>query len=238
MSVSYRKAGGGNVVAPLYSYWEYGNGKVSTFTTDLGGGWVSGWDNAVGDRFFKNLFVTNVPEEKVDYPYSVSIGYDGIKSNIDIIPSLVDPLAKIDLEITMPNGEVLKEQLSFNSDGYYYTFEPSELGKYTINLKYELGRDVYSSESYMNLCYSPEYDSFIVFDKASLEEVIRNRGNVFSDGNITMVNDEDKVAMYEVDYTAPLLIAAVVLFVIDVIVRKVKWNDIKTLFKKRNTKIG
>ena len=237
ISVSYRTSGGSNVIAPLYAYWDYGNGRVATFTTDLGGGWVSGWDNEVGDRFFGNLFETNVPAEKVDYPYTVNISYDGIISSIDIIPSLVDPFAKIDLIITAPNGETITEELSFNTEGYYYEFEPDELGKYSVALTYEIGGEVYSSTTYFNLGYSPEYDSFAVFDIASLEEVIRNRGNVFADSNITMVNDEDKIATYEIDYTVPLLIIAVILFVCDVIVRKVKWNDIASLFKKRAKKI-
>ena len=236
--VSYKKSGGGNVIAPLYSYWDYGNGRVATLTTDLGGGWVTGWDGEVGESFLNNIFTTNVPVEKVDYPYTVSIFYNGIETDIEIIPSIVDPFAKIALTVTAPDGSVISEELSFNSEGYSYSFEPRELGKYTVNLTYVIDGAEYSSESYINLSYSPEYDSFVVFNKASLEEVIRNRGNVFADGNVTIKNDEDRIATYELDCTAPLLITAVILFVLDVIIRKITVADIKTLFKRSAAKIS
>lgn len=236
--VSYKKSGGGNVIAPLYSYWEYGNGRVATLTTDLGGGWVSGWDTEAGDTFLNNIFTTNVPVEKVDYPYTVSIFYNGIETDINIIPSIIDPFAKMTISVTAPDGSVTTKELIFNSEGYSYAFEPRELGKYTVSLTYPIDGAEYSSESYINLSYSPEYDSFAVFNKASLEEVIRNRGNIFTDGNITIKNDEDRIATYEFDCTAPLLTLAVILFVLDVIIRKVTVADIKTLFKRSSVKIG
>ena len=45
-------------------------------------------------------------------------------------------------------------------------------------------------------------------------------------------NDEDEVESYTFYYTAYLMIAAVVLYVLDIIIRKLKWSDIKSLFGK------
>ena len=51
---------------------------------------------------------------------------------------------------------------------------------------------------------------------------------------IEIRNDGARVATYEINCTVPLLTVAVVLFVADVIIRKIKWADITTIFKKKS----
>ena len=73
----------------------------------------------------------------------------------------------------------------------------------------------------------------MIFDAASLHECIRNRGTV-TEGAVPLIeNDATEVATYTVSYAVPLLIAAVVLFVVDVFIRKIKWKDILSLFGKK-----
>ena len=48
-----------------------------------------------------------------------------------------------------------------------------------------------------------------------------------------MVNDPDQVATYTVRFTVPLMIAAVVLYIIDIVIRKLKWNDIRSFFRRK-----
>ena len=50
------------------------------------------------------------------------------------------------------------------------------------------------------------------------------------DGTIDLENNEDEIASYTIGLTAPFLIAAIALFVVDIVVRKLKWEDIKGLF--------
>lgn len=51
-------------------------------------------------------------------------------------------------------------------------------------------------------------------------------------GEIALENDEKEVGTYTFDLTVPLLTASVLLLVADIVVRKLKWNDIKSLFGK------
>ena len=51
--------------------------------------------------------------------------------------------------------------------------------------------------------------------------------------NLKLENDEKMIDTYTIDFTMPFLIAAAALYVIDVIIRKLKWDDIKSLFKKK-----
>ena len=70
------------------------------------------------------------------------------------------------------------------------------------------------------------------FDAASLHRVVRNRGTVTEGGQIEIHYDENEVVTYTASLISPFLIAAVALFVIDIIIRKLKWADIKGLFVK------
>ena len=44
--------------------------------------------------------------------------------------------------------------------------------------------------------------------------------------------DESKIATYVLYFTVPFLVLAAALFVIDTVIRKLKWADIVSLFRK------
>ena len=207
--------------------------------TDMTGEWLNSWvDSGNKDIFFDNLLDSNTPEEKIDYPYTLNVDYDGKYTSIEIVPAILDPSAKVNVEITTPiSGEVITKDLIFDSEKFFYSFETPEIGKYDIKVIYSYGEGEdgisYPSETFFNLSYSPEYDSFQIFEASALHEAIRQRGTVSEDGSIKLENDEKMIDTYTVDFTMPFLIAAAALYVVDVIIRKLKWNDIKSLFKKR-----
>lgn len=230
---------GSKIETPLYSYWNYGEGRVASFMTDMTGEWLDSWiASGNKDIFFDNLLDSNTPEQKVDYPYTLNVDYDGKYTNIEIVPAILDPSAKVSVEITTPiTGEVIAKDLIFDSEKFFYSFETPEIGKYDIKVIYSYGEGEesisYPSETFFNLSYSPEYDSFQIFEASALHEAIRQRGTVSEDGSIKLENDENMISTYTVDFTMPFLIAAASLYVVDVIIRKLKWNDIKSLFKKK-----
>ena len=84
----------------------------------------------------------------------------------------------------------------------------------------------------MHIAYPSEYDSFALYDEGTLHKMIGANGNVYR-GSFEIVNDESEVGLYNVSLNMPLLITCVVLFAVDIAVRKLKWEDIKSLFKRR-----
>lgn len=230
------------VEVPLYTYWKYGEGKVASLMTDMTGDWMAGWiDSGVKSTFFRNTLDANTPEEKIDHPYTMNVSYDGKYTNIEIVPAVLNTSAKVNVEITFPeSGKIINKDLIFDSQKYFYSFETSELGKYDIlvTYSYENGEDtvIYPSNTFFNLAYSPEYDSFNVFDSSALHGAIRQRGQISENGEIKIENDEKTLDTYEVDFTMPFLIGAAVLYIVDVIIRKLKWSDITSLFKKKSKK--
>ncbi len=238
LAVEFVKSSGNIIEAPLYAYWNYGNGRVASFTSTFTGEWTETWKNESGERFFENLLTANIPAERIDYPYTIHVDYDGSYSEVEIIPVVLDPNATLDVTITLPDDSSVTQRLTFDSARYFYRFETPMRGKYIIDITYAYADKSYDSEAVFNISYSPEYDSFAVFDPASLHAAIRNRGTVYEGTIPSLVNDDKEVATYTVRFTAPLMMVAVALYVIDIIIRKLKWNDIKSFFGIKSQRGG
>lgn len=223
---------------PLYAYQNYGNGRVSTFTSSLGGSWVDGWSGSTGNAFFENLFELSIPEEKHDVPYSVNVIKEGKITRIEAQPTSPRIDATATIEITLPNGETSSRNMSFNGSAYSFEFSTADVGKYDVNIIYNYNEE-YVGNKTLYVCYLDEYDAFSVFEPSSLHRAIDGRGTVSEDGALKIENDESEVGKYVIEFTVPLLIVAVVLYVADIVVRKLKWDDIRSFFgfgKKREVK--
>ena len=230
LTVDYVKSGGNVVEAPLYAYWSYGNGTVTTYTSSFTGDWAVEWQDEAGSRFFENVYTANTPAARVDYPYTISVDYDGTYSRVEIIPVVLNPYATVDVTVTLPDDSTVTERLTFDSTRYFYSFETPIRGRYIVSITYAYGDKSFEAETSFHLGYSPEYDAFAVFDPAALHAAIRNRGTV-SEGSIpSLENDEKEVATYVMRFAAPLMIAAAVMYVLDVIIRKLRLSDIKSFF--------
>lgn len=235
LTVPYQKADGMVVDVPLYAYWNYGNGKVACFTSDLLGQWTGSWSGTDGENFLKNIFVTTIPAERVDYPFALNVDFDGNSSMVEVIPSTIDAFAKLEMEVTRPDGTVERQTLHFDRTRYYYEFDTPTIGKYSVKIDYSYGKERYEITTYFYIARSPEYDSFVVYSAASLTSVIRDRGVVYEADSLVVENNMDEVSTYEMDFTIALLAIAVALYVIDIIIRKLTWADIRSLFKRRAT---
>ena len=233
LSTVYTKSGGGTVEAPIYAYWSYGTGRVASLTTNLSGNWIRGWNNEDGRLFLKNIISSNIPEKRIDYPYTVSVDFDGRYSHIEIIPAVVNPDATVTVSVTLPDGSELGEVLTLDSYGYFYSAETGAVGKYTVNVTYNWSTKSYSSETYYDISYSPEYDSFAVSSPASLYAIMRDNGTVNEDSDVDLSNEEGKVATYVLKFAVPFMAIAALLYVVDTIIRKLQWADIQSLFKSR-----
>lgn len=238
LTVDYKKNGGGITKSALYSHWNYGNGSVACFTGGISGAWAKDWESGKGEQFLKNISAENTPTEKIDYPYTLHIGYDGNDSTVELIPAVLNPNATVTADITLPDGDVYSANLVFDSAKYSYRFETPVIGKYTVHITYTYVNASFESTSVFHLPYSPEYDSFATFSPSVLHRVMRNRGTVSGDVVPKIENDEKEIATYVVSFTIPFLILAIILYVADVIIRKLTFNDIKSLFKKSTAHKG
>lgn len=237
------------IKVPLYAYRDYGSGRVSTLTTALSGEWVKEWQSETGKAFMQNILKESIPEEKIDYPYHLNITDLGGHLAVELIPLVINPQASARVILTLPEGAPIEENLIFDSEKYIGSFKATDIGKYKITIQYsylnyglvdEENTDAlvtYEATSYFTRSYSKEYDRFELFSPAKLNSTIRHRGQITEDGTINLEPNPDFVLKYTIDFVAPATIIAVILFVIDIIVRKIKLADIKSLFSK-NSKGG
>ncbi|MGN0806509.1 MAG: VWA domain-containing protein [Candidatus Coproplasma sp.] len=216
---------------PLYAYWKYGNGRVASFTASLTGSWIDSVPDNVSTALFKNVLDTAVPTEKTDYPFLFDIEKGAGSATVSITPSNIRSDGWAKYKITAPDGSVTQGDMSFGSLSYGYNFVTPSEGKYTVEVTYGYS-DLYSvtATKYFNVSYSAEYDSFAIYDASSLIKGIGANGKVSTDGNLKIENDDKEVGRYNLSLIMPLLIACVVLYAVDIAVRKLKWEDIKSLF--------
>lgn len=241
LSVQYTKSNGHVVEAPLYAYWNYGNGRVSSFTSRWHGDWTEGWQGSEGDIFLSNVLAANTPEERVDHPYTLTVNGNGITSRVEMIPVTPDLYATAVADVVLPGGERLKAQtLAFDGTAFTCVLDTAVTGQYKIEITYTYanGAKVFESETVFHVPYSPEYDSFAVFDPSPLHAAVRDRGTITEGAVPELTNDDKEIATYTLRFTVPLMILAVILYVIDIIIRKLKMTDIKSFFKIGNMRKG
>ncbi len=232
LSVDYVKNSTKTVEVPLYSYRDHGNGRVATFTSDLTGEWLRSWSGEVKADFFGNVLVTNTPSEHVDYPFTMTVEEKGGVSSLSIIPSSLNPRATAKVTVTRPDGSSATKNMVFDLNRYYTTFDTSDIGRYRVEITYTYGTHSFTSSTYYTVSYGDEYDAFAPYDIVKIYDFMRGVGQISTNGELNLQNDKSQIDTYELSFRVPLLILSVVLFICDVVIRKFKWKDILSLFKK------
>lgn len=235
LTVRYQKDSGGYVEVPLYAHWKCGEGKVSSFTSSLSGAWVEGWDNEAGKTFFENVLSENVPAEKNNNPFKLSVSEPSGRTTVSIVPHIIDAAATAKAMMVTPDGTVIEQDLVFDKTGYVTTFETELQGRYELKVVYTRGASVYETTTIFNISYFAEYDEFATYDPSTVYQFIRHRGTVSEDGELDMSIDEEKVDTATIRLAPYLLLLSVVLFVADVMVRKLTkadWINLAKWFKK------
>ncbi len=246
LTTTYYTESGEGMTVPVYAYRTFGRGKVSSFTSSLSGAWTSTWNELDDDgvsfkqKLFYNIFSTNTPKNKTDYPFTVSRYSDSGYTSVTLVPAqLRGNDAKVTVKVTKPDGEVVEGNLTYNSRSYSYTFASQQAGRYTVTLSYSYGGVTYDADASFNVSYLSEYNSFATYDASVLYKMLGDNGKLLnkdSDNDIRIENNADDVGTHSVSLTVPLMIACVVLFAIDIIIRKLKWADIVSLFKRTGKK--
>ena len=232
LTITYKKPNGYQETVPLYTYRAHGNGKVSSFTSSLTSNrWTGHFSADERERLLENIFVGNTPSQRIDRPFTVNLERTDYDAYIEIVPSILDYTATVQLRITNPNGKTVKRALNFDSKKYSYSMLTQYAGTYRIEIIYSYeGHEFIHTESF-EIPFLPEYDAFAVFDRFKLYEFMRDNGTVTVDGIPSLENNKEDITTYRVSYVIPLLIFAVALFVADVLIRKLK-------FKKKGKKIA
>lgn len=222
---------------PLYTTWEYGNGKVSSFASSISGEWIELWNNnSSGTKVLKNFVSTNKPNTRVDSAFIIDLQNNGTLADLVVKAPTINKNSILSVKVTRPDGSIEEKTLASiidaNVQKYTAQIDTSIVGSYNATVSYTLGELTYSTEYVFNISYLPEYNSFTIYEASNLYYMVNLNGKVSEDGNLILVNNNSKVHTYIIDFTPIFMIICVVLFVVDVIIRKLRLQDIKSLFKK------
>ncbi len=221
---------------PLYSYWDYGNGKVSSFASTISGDWISLWESVQEKQVLSNIVTTNIPSERIDTAFILECNNKGTIAEVVVTAPTLNKDSLIKIKVTYPDGtseeKILASIIDANVQKYMTEISTSQVGSYVLELSYSLGELNYKAEYKYNVSYLPEYDAFTIYEASNLYYMVSVNGKVSEDGNLVLVNNLSNVQKYVFDFTALFLALAAGLFVVDIMVRKLRLQDIKALFKK------
>lgn len=228
---------------PVYSYWSYGSGRVASFLSDISSDWTKNWDKSAEKgneiQFLSNIASTMLPDEQVESPFLIATETDGNITKVIVTTSTFRNDAKLVMSLKDPDGGSQTKTMYFDSSDYICEFETSLIGRYSLHLEYDYANLHYEVDRGFEISYYPEYDAFTTYNVASLYRIISENGEVSLDGQLKMDNSDSATRSYSFSFIVPLMAFCVVLFVVDIIIRMIRWKDIRSLFiheRKRTEK--
>ena len=224
LSMTYRKENGNQQTVPLYAYRPHGNGRVASFTSNLVGAWTQHWSESIKEQFVQNLLASNQPAVRADKPITINVERTEYETYIELIPSVLDPVAVTQLSITFPSGRSIRRTLAFDGSKYFYTLPTEEVGTYALDVTYSYTDFSYAERVTVEIPYLPEYDAFATFDRFTVYEFMRGYGATLEGEIPSLENDKSELTTYKKSFVIPLLIAAISVFVADVLVRKLRFK--------------
>lgn len=239
LSAIYTDINNNSYSVPLYTHWNYGNGKVSSYASTISGKWADYWtSNQESIDVLINMFTTNKPSQRLDSAFIIESNTKGTNTEISVNAPSVSIDSKVNIKIKYPSGKEIVKEMNFDSRNYVSEFSTYEIGTYTVFIEYVLGEYRYSSDYMFTISYLPEYDSFTIYEPSSLFYMVSTNGEISENGRLEFSNGSSEIKKFILDFTPIFMTICVILFVLDVVVRKLRLEDIKALFKKSKKTIN
>ncbi len=224
---------------PILAEWQYGLGKSVAWTSDLNGGWSSDYLNTQqGIDFIKNMIEWTFPRassEKIVFE-SINNGDEEeiIVTNVDDFDEGLSTIATI---IT-PNLESFDIKLSPSKPGEYRgTFPVSNKGVYIVKINQSKDGEIVNTSNYaITSNYSKEYDITATNNKL---ELLKNKSGGKFIANPSEVFTKDLDRVYGNRELYPILLSiALILFIIDIAIRRLNLGHIRFKQKKEDTNLS
>ena len=232
---------------PIYAEWEFGKGTVGTFACDLNGTWSSAFVGTdVATTLINNIILSLFPAESIrPKDIDLTLSGDNYSTNMSVFTDLMEG-ESIEVTITSPLAEGEFEPrvqiLYADYDDMYSRMSFSVLcpGIHEIVARKidSSGMEISRATVYKALPYSKEYE---VFKDPDVAEALMESLSESSGGEI--VKEPWEVFANASDYfhkvidpKVAFIIIALILFLLDIAVRKFKWKWIHEIIRERRAK--
>ncbi len=229
---------------PIYAQWKYGNGRVGSFMCDLNGTWSAEFlQSEAGPRIIKNIISVLFPQESIREKEIVATLTEKNYGNVLNVYTDMETDERIELQIKkLPTG---KEQVVSPTEEAGYTQIPFSItspGVYEIVVQKKKGTVVVSECTlYKAFSYSQEYNMFVEADEKTSLALLggmagAGKGKVIEEAHEVFDDYFVKRVPYSFDPRLIFVIISIVLFLLDVAVRKFKFKWIHELIRERKEK--
>ncbi len=227
---------------PVLAEWEYGLGKVTVFTSDLGKYWTQRMfdnsDGASNTRLINNIFINSLNEKTDSTGINVyenpnrEWGQGTTVLKVEIPTKKLRDNEVLKAVITDAQGNVTEKKFEpLGSKRYYARIETpdeTENGTYTINIVIadENGQEDIIFDRVTTAIvgeYKGEYDVFGIDGEATINDIVKNQNKKpLEEGTIAGAFENtkaDEMVEYFYNLDDEFAIAALVLFIISIICR-------------------
>ena len=210
---------------PLYAYWRYGNGKVSSFTSSLSSYWTTEFrENGDGKQFFKNSVYQTLPDRNNSHILTLDYKNNGLSTDVFVSPNNNDAGGYIVADIDV-DGTKTQYELVFDGVNYSANIPTPKTGKYNATISYYKNKgdsepaDQIDAPIYFD--YSKEYDIFTDENNDVMFNVAKKANGNFNEESYTyLVTEEELNSTSFISTMMAFLLTSVVLFLVDIFVRK------------------
>ena len=220
---------------PLYATWQYGEGTVAFFASDLYGEWSSRWmADADAQALVKSMVSTSVSDVHSDSAFRMNVELQGKTADIAVHTPTAD--TGHELTVTAVKGRKKQEYTlkQTDPDTYSGTIEVSESGVYELMIVEEdtLGNVIDYANVPLTVSYFSEYDAFAESGQKLLEDICDTTDGIFADNTAALIDSDFESAKLIYNPMVPLGIFVALLLLADIAIRKIRWKDIRNLFRK------
>ena len=209
---------------PILAWWQYGAGKVISWTSDVQGGWSSAflnWEDA--PAFFGGILSFALPARSNSGNAALEDGKLIFTAEGDT--ELLSRAAGAEARVTRPDGKtetVILTQVSAN--GFEGPADTSQAGAYGVHVSVRdrRGNELLAADDGAVLSWSREYD-LRAADEGILEKISAQTGGTVLESTEGLLNFPDTNARKRRDLTWVLALAAGILFLFDVAQRRLDW---------------
>ena len=231
---------------PIYAQWSYGLGRVGTFACDLNGTWSSSFiDTPEGNAIVNNIVASLFPLEDLK-PKEIEVEHEGGNyfTKLNIFTDLVDD-QYIEVTVTSPataGGESEVQTLTAGAGDNYsrlsFTVKTSGIHEIVTRKRAADGTLLAETVIYKALSYSQEYNVFTDKDaaKALSEQLATDGRGIIIEEPYQVYENAAKLRHVDIDPRIPMMIALLILFLLDIAVRKFKWKWPHELIRDRKAK--
>lgn len=240
----------GEYGVPIYAQWQYGNGKVGSFMSELNGVWSAIFINDdVGKQLIFNIVKGLFPmQDIVPKQIKATFDEDNYTTHMNVVTDL-EQGGSVEVKIT----PLSQDAVNFYSertipiemtDNYTrFVFEITCPGLYQVDIVRKDASGLVTAEfrTYKMFSYSAEYDYFpdetISASEFLASLAVSGEGAAIAPSNaFEIFLTFEKDLQREYDPRLLFLILAIVLFLLDIAVRKFKFKWIHEIVRDRRTK--